>query len=84
MGDTGRAPDEGYTAGSVTIRLGGAALRQAAAEARQALLQHGAAHLQVAMDAVDLHDGCVVVRDMPARRVSFATLQGGQPFNCPA
>src|SRR5947209_8607740 len=34
MGDTGLTPDEGYTAGSMTIQNGGAALRRAAAEAR--------------------------------------------------
>src|SRR5690242_21345088 len=31
MGDTGRTPDEGYTAGSMTVQLGGALLRTAAA-----------------------------------------------------
>ena len=35
MGDTARTPDEGYTAGSMTISSGGTALRQAAAEARR-------------------------------------------------
>jgi len=33
MGDTGRAPDEGYTAGSMTVRMGGGHLRKAAAGA---------------------------------------------------
>src|SRR5262245_36243252 len=45
MGDTGRTPDEGYTAGSMTIQLGGALLRKAAAEARLALLERAAERL---------------------------------------
>src|SRR5512139_2907260 len=36
MGDTARTPNEGYTAGSMTIHTSGTALRQAAAEARRA------------------------------------------------
>src|SRR6266567_219707 len=39
MGDTALTPDEGYTAGSQTIEVGGTALRNAAAEARRALLE---------------------------------------------
>ena len=47
MGDTGRAPDEGYTAGSMTVRMGGGQLRKAAAEARLALLERAAERLGV-------------------------------------
>src|SRR5512143_730889 len=39
MGDTARTPDEGYTAGSMTIAGSGTALRRAAAEARYAMLE---------------------------------------------
>src|SRR5437868_3208612 len=39
QGDTGRTPDEGYTAGSKTVQVGGVNVRKAAAEARQALLE---------------------------------------------
>src|SRR5512138_860483 len=42
MGDTARTPDEGYTAGSMTISGSGTALRNAAAEARQTLLEMAA------------------------------------------
>src|SRR5512134_2987306 len=48
MGDTARTPDEGYTAGSMTISGSGSALRTAAAEARRALLKMAAAHLHAA------------------------------------
>ena len=46
MGDTARTPDEGYTAGSMTIRNSGEALRQACAEARAALLECSIANSQ--------------------------------------
>src|SRR5204863_7943621 len=45
MGDTARAPNEGYTAGSNTIRGSGTALRRAAAEARHAMLKMAAERL---------------------------------------
>src|SRR5512133_3503150 len=42
MGDTARTPDEGYTAGSMTISGSGTALRRAAAEARHTMLEMAA------------------------------------------
>src|SRR5438105_2688499 len=38
QGDTARAPDEGYTAGSKTVQTGGVNVRHAAATAREARL----------------------------------------------
>src|SRR5512142_3112341 len=55
MGDTGRTPDEGYTAGSMTISGSGTALRKAAAEARRALLDMASARLDVAPDEMAVH-----------------------------
>ncbi|HEY7293565.1 MAG TPA: molybdopterin cofactor-binding domain-containing protein, partial [Dehalococcoidia bacterium] len=80
MGDTGRAPDEGYTAGSMTVRMGGGQLRKAAAEARQALLERAAERLGVPHDQLEVRDGVVSVRGGPERGVSYGDLQGGQPF----
>src|SRR5258706_9736943 len=45
MGDTFRTPNEGYTAGSNTIRGSGTAMRRAAAEARHAMLKMAAERL---------------------------------------
>src|SRR5512147_2153056 len=39
MGDTDLTPDEGYTAGSMTISSSGTSLRLAAAEARRTMLE---------------------------------------------
>jgi nicotinate dehydrogenase subunit B len=81
MGNTARAPDEGYTAGSMTIRMGGTALRNAAAEARLALLEQAAARLGAAIGDLAVSDGVISVRGEPARAISYAELQGGRPFN---
>jgi CO/xanthine dehydrogenase Mo-binding subunit len=83
MGDTGRTPDEGYTAGSMTVQMGGALLRRAAAEARLALLERAAERLAAPLDALAIHDGMVVVRAEPERCVSYAALYGGRPFARP-
>ncbi len=62
MGDTGRAPDEGYTAGSMTVRMGGGQLRKAAAEARLALLERAAEQLGAPREQLEAHDGMISVR----------------------
>ena len=81
MGDTERTQDEGYTAGSMTIRTSGGLLRKAAAEARIALLEQAAARLGVTgIEELDSHRGAVWVRGEPERQVTFGELQGGRPF----
>ncbi|GIH03697.1 aldehyde dehydrogenase [Rhizocola hellebori] len=72
---TGRSPDEGYTAGSRSIKDGGAAIRRAAAEARQALLELATAQLG---DALTVARGVITG---PGGRRSYAELMGGKPFH---
>lgn len=81
MGDTGRTPDEGYTAGSTTIQYGGFALRQAAAEARRALLEMASDRLDAAVDEVAARDGVISVSHHPSRTITYAELMGGKRFN---
>jgi CO/xanthine dehydrogenase Mo-binding subunit len=50
MGDTALTPDEGYTAGSMTIHTSGTALRQAAAEARRAMLEMASEQLDANLE----------------------------------
>ena len=54
---TGHTPNEGVTAGSMSIETSGAALRQAAAWARRLLLQRAAARLALAADSLTVADG---------------------------
>jgi nicotinate dehydrogenase subunit B len=81
MGDTARTPDEGYTAGSMTISGSGSALRTAAAEARRALLKMAAARLHAARSELTVQDGVIEVDGHPERAVTYAELMGGKPFS---
>ncbi len=78
MGDTARCPYQFATVGSLTILLAGPQIRNAAAQARLALLDMAAAKLQVAADSLTTRDGVVSSRDQ--RSISYAELVGGQRF----
>jgi len=78
MGDTARCPDQFPTVGSLTIYRAGPQLRQAAAEARVALVDLGAAHLGVPGPALRTGNGSVTAAD--GRSLSYAALVGGRPF----
>ncbi len=83
MGETGRTPNEGYTAGSKTIETSGMTLRRAAATAREMLLAMAASELGVAPDELSVADGVISLRDGPGPRVTFAGLMAGGRFDCP-
>jgi CO/xanthine dehydrogenase Mo-binding subunit len=57
--DTTRTPNEGMTAGSLSVENSGTALRLACADARQILLQLAAAKLGVAVANLSVADGTV-------------------------
>ncbi len=80
MGDTARTPDEGYTAGSMTIAGSGTALRNAAAEARRVLLDMAAERLDAKPDELSIHDGTITLRGHPERSVTYGELMGGKAF----
>ncbi len=81
MGDTARTPDEGITAGSMTINQGGSALRRAAAEARRALLEMASERLDAELSELAIKDGVISVARRPERTVTYAELMGGKQFN---
>jgi nicotinate dehydrogenase subunit B len=58
-GDTSQTPNEGVTAGSLSIQDSGTALRFACAEARGLLLQAAAAKLGVAETDLRVNDGAI-------------------------
>ncbi|HEX9092073.1 MAG TPA: molybdopterin cofactor-binding domain-containing protein [Anaerolineales bacterium] len=82
MGDTSLTPDEGYTAGSMTIMSSGDALRQAAAEARKVMLEMASDRLDATTAELIIHDGLISVQGRPERSVAYAELMGGKPFSC--
>jgi len=80
-GDTALTPDQGPTWGSLSVQIAGVQLRQAAATARQALVQKAAQKLGVPSADLGVKDGVVFVRAEPHRRVAYADLIGDQNFD---
>ncbi len=81
MGDTARTPNEGYTAGSLTIHNGGFALRHASAQARQALLEMASDRFDAALEDLIVRDGIISESHHPEREITYAELMGGKRFN---
>jgi nicotinate dehydrogenase subunit B len=81
--DTWLTPDQGTTSGSQSTgtETGVAGVRQAAAEARLALLNMASAKLGAPVSALTVSNGVVSVASNPAQSVSYAALIGGQLFN---
>jgi CO/xanthine dehydrogenase Mo-binding subunit len=82
QGDTWRTPDQGTTAGSQSIKTQWAAgLRQAAAEAKAALLTMASTRLGVPVSELAVADGVVSARSDASKKASYGELIGGQRFN---
>lgn len=79
--DTAQTPDEGMTAGSMSVQMSGSAIRHAAAEARYALLSLAYEHLesQSPIDALIVTDG-VITDPVSGRQVTYGQLMGGKRF----
>ncbi len=60
QGDTDLTPDQGYTAGSMSIQVARPILQQAAAEARSILIDRAATLLNVPDTDLQVHDGVIV------------------------
>jgi nicotinate dehydrogenase subunit B len=76
--DTAHGPDEGITAGSMSMPHSGRALRQATAEARTHLLALAAAKLGAELSELLVEDG--VVRAPDGRTATYWELLGGGRF----
>ena len=80
QGDSTLTVDQGRTVGSGSVKRGGAQLRRAAAEARQALLEMASAKLGAPVDRLVVRDGVIAVESDTSRRVSFGELIDGGRF----
>ena len=60
-GDTRYSPNESYTAGSMSIEIGGLSLRMACAQAREAIIKAAAAKLAVDVSRIDVEDGAILL-----------------------
>jgi len=70
---TGTSPDEGVTAGSLSVQDSGSALRQACAQARDLLLAAAATKLEVSHATLAVADGQIRTADRPTG-LSYWTL----------
>jgi nicotinate dehydrogenase subunit B len=78
-GDTSLTPDQGPTYGSNSIQIGGVQIRQAAATARQALLQ--AAAVRLSSDVGDLSIANGMIASKSGGSVAYGDLIGGKAFS---
>jgi CO/xanthine dehydrogenase Mo-binding subunit len=76
MGDTATTIDQGQTAGSLTIPVGGGELRRAAATARKALVAKAAQQLGASASDLVVQDGVVMAKSGAGKRVSYTELVG--------
>lgn len=75
-GDTALSPNEGPTAGSLSMPSSGTAMRFAAAETRQVLIELAAMRLGVAGSTLRTERGLVIAED--GARLSYGDLLGGK------
>ncbi len=74
LGDTSVTTDQGGVGGSTSVSLGSRPLRNVAATARATLVQLASQRLGLPANQLDVHDGVVVARSEPAKRVSYGEL----------
>lgn len=79
---TSVAPDEGYTAGSLSVQQSGAALRQVSAEARAILLRAAATRWDVPEAALTVADGTITAPD--GRSTTYWSLDAAPLLDRPA
>ncbi len=82
-GHTDNCPDQGYTAGSNSIQMGGMALRQVCAEVRDLFLRVAACALAVPASDIEIQDGYFISTASPLR-LSYGTLSAQVNLNCKA
>ena len=75
-GDTDVTPNEGFTAGSLSMQAGGIALRAACAEVRTLFLRHAAGVLGCDAGELSVRDGAIL-RQGTATGQDYWTLAGG-------
>jgi nicotinate dehydrogenase subunit B len=80
--DTAATPNEGFTAGSNSMKDSGVALRNAAAQVREILLGKAGERLSIDAGSLLVRDGTIVAPD--GRRVTYGELVAGQVLHVEA
>jgi nicotinate dehydrogenase subunit B len=73
--DTSRAPNEGYTAGSHSMQDSGAAIRNAAAQMRELLIEQAARRLNLTTDELKAENGAVIAPDGAVSRMGCSSVK---------
>ena len=73
-GDTDTAPVTGLSAGSKTVYTVGAAVLEAAQDARRQTLEIAAAEMEASVHDLEIENGKVVVRGVPDRSITLAQI----------
>jgi CO/xanthine dehydrogenase Mo-binding subunit len=73
-GDTDSAPLTGLSAGSKTIYTVGAAVMEAAGDARRQTLEIAASEMEASVHDLEIEDGRVTVRGVPSRSITLAQI----------
>jgi len=79
-GDTAQTPNEGYTAGSMSMETSGKAIRNASAEAKHILLTEAADKLDALLENLTVKDGSIT-DSSSGRRTTYWELFGGKAFD---
>jgi nicotinate dehydrogenase subunit B len=79
QGDTALTPNQGTTWGSLSIQIGGAQIRQAAAAARRALVEEAAVKLRAKPEELRVADG--VIKAPNGEALTYGALIGGKSFS---
>jgi nicotinate dehydrogenase subunit B len=80
QGDTLLTPDQGITAGSLSVQVGGMQLRQAAATARQRLLAEAARRFGCPVNNLTIKNGVILLKGS-GKSITYGQLVGGKPFS---
>ena len=81
--DTAMTPDQAYTSGSQShpANFNHGNLAQAAATAREALMQNGVPAAGVPVDELTAADGAISAKGDPSKKVTYGQLVGGKKFS---
>jgi CO/xanthine dehydrogenase Mo-binding subunit/aerobic-type carbon monoxide dehydrogenase small subunit (CoxS/CutS family) len=82
MADTGRSPNEGYTASSMSLETSGNAVRHAAAEAKRIMLSVAHEELEAPLERLVVDDG-TITDPFTGRSVTYWELYGDKRFGGP-
>ena len=80
-GDTGTSLNQGGASSASGVRQGGAALRNAAAEARLVMLELASKELGQPIDDLTVTNGVISSKSNPAKKISYGELIGGRWFD---